>query len=180
MANTYPAPCTILLVLDILWGTCFAFFSSLHDPSPIQTSEIGIPTFPALYPFLSRWCNRLLGCWAVKPTHGIARVKRSSNRWRSINEEGCLNNSLRQSSLPFRIRTGVYSFAFPKHYVLVFTCGWMWCPTGNGVFILRPMVVTSLVANFDQTHDRPIAWEIVVHFFRAKMWPPGLWCVLSP
>ena len=40
--------------------------------------------------------------------------------------------------------------------------------------------VMSLVTNFDQTCDRSIAWEIVVQFFRAKMWPPGFWCVLSP
>ena len=33
--------------------------------------------------------------------------------------------------------------------------------------------VTSLVANFDQTCDCSIAWEIVVQFFQAKMWPPG-------
>jgi hypothetical protein len=32
-----------------------------------------------------------------------------------------------------------------------------------------PLQVMSLVANFDQTCDRSMAWEIVVQFFRAKM-----------
>jgi len=44
----------------------------------------------------------------------------------------------------------------------------------------RYEAVTSLVKICDQTRDRFIAWEIVVQFFRAKMWPPGFWCVLYP